>query len=97
MMNLQELQLIDREQLPITIIVFNNHALGDIMEFQKRIFDKRYFTTTENSGYLAADFKGIAKAFHFSYLKISKTEDVNIINYSLNKPQLIEVLVPSNE
>lgn len=97
MMNLQEMQFIAREKLPITLFVFNNHALGDIMEFQKRIFEKRYFTTTESSGYQAADYEGIAKAFHFSYTRIESLEDVAKISYDDELPQLIEVIVPSNE
>lgn len=96
MMNLQELQFINRENLPVNIFVFNNHALGDIMEFQKRIFNRNYIATTEESGYLAADYEGIAKAFHLNYLKITDTKDIPLISYSFAKPQLIEVVVPTN-
>ncbi|MCI8282927.1 MAG: thiamine pyrophosphate-binding protein [Lachnospiraceae bacterium] len=97
MMNLQEMQLIKRENIPVVLFVFNNHALGDIMEFQKRIFHKNYFTTTEGSGYQAADYEGIAKAFGFAYTKIQTMEDVKKISYDFNGPQLVEVLLPSNE
>lgn len=97
MMNLQELQLVAREQLPITVLVFNNHCLGDIMEFQKRIFQGRYFTTTENSGYQAADFEGLAKAFHLPYQRVTKKEEISHIDFTRKVPQLIEILVPSNE
>ena len=97
MMNLQELQLVKREKIPLTIFVFNNHALGDIMEFQKKVFNKNYFTTTENSGYLAADFKMIAKAFDLAYVRVDKLEDVSNLSYGNNYPQLVEVIVPSNE
>ena len=96
MMNLQELQLICREQLPITVIVFNNHCLGDIMEFQKKIFDKRYFTTTEDSGYQAADFRRLAEAFHMDYQLILSPEETETIRPVTGRPQLIEVVVPSN-
>lgn len=37
-MNMQELQFIVREKLPITIIIVNNHALGMIRHFRKCIF-----------------------------------------------------------
>lgn len=96
MMNLQELQLLCREQLPVTVIVFNNHCLGDIMEFQKRIFEKRYFTTTEDSGYQAADFKGIAQAFHMNYRFVSSPDEVETVQLISGRPQLIEVAVPTN-
>ena len=97
MMNLQELQLIKRECLPIIIIVFNNHALGDIMEFQKKVFDKNYFTTTEDSGYLAADFKRLSDAFGLKYELIKSTEDISKINFESTYSQLIEVIVQSNK
>lgn len=97
MMNLQELQLVAREQLPITVLVFNNHCLGDIMEFQKRIFQGKYFTTTESSGYQAADFEGIAKAFHLPYQRVATKEEISRIDFTRKTPQLIEILVPSNE
>lgn len=96
MMNLQELQFICREQLPITVIVFNNHCLGDIMEFQKRIFDKRYFTTTEESGYQAADFKRIADAFFMEYCLVQSVDEAEALKLVTGRPQMIEVVVPSN-
>lgn len=96
MMNLQELQAVNAGQLPITIFVFNNNCLGDIMEFQKKIF-KQYSLTTVSSGYKAANFKGIAAAFNLQYSEITNIEDFKNVNYQLGKPQLIEVRVPSNE
>lgn len=96
MMNLQELQFICREHLPVTVIVFNNRCLGDIMEFQKKIFGKRYFTTTEDSGYQAADFKGLAAAFHMDYRLVSSLEEAEEIRFAAGGPQMIEVSVPSN-
>ncbi len=96
MMNLQELQMVYRDQLPVTIVILNNGCLGDIMEFQKKIFAGNYFTTTQESGYLAADFEGIANAFKLSYCRIKDISDLNSISFVADKPQLIEVDVPSN-
>lgn len=96
MMNLQELQLIDREQLPITVILMNNNCLGDIMEFQKKIFTGNYYLTTEKSGYQSADFEAIARAFHLEYRKICKVEDILQVSFFSETPQFIEVMVPSN-
>lgn len=96
MMNLQELQMIHRDQLPITIVVLNNSCLGDIMEFQKKIFNGNFFTTTEESGYLAADFEDISNAFKIDYYQVANIDDLKDISLIRSKPQLIEVLVPSN-
>lgn len=96
MMNLQELQYLTREKIPIAVVVFNNHCLGDIMEFQKKIFKRNYYKTTEETGYLAADFKGIANAFHLHYTLVKAPKDLKTLNLVDSKPQLIEILVPSN-
>ena len=97
MMNLQEMQTIAREKLPITVFVFNNHELGDIMEFQKRIFDGHYIAVTESSGYLAADYAGIARAFGFEYAKIDDVNGLDNINFACEQPRLIEIVIPRNE
>ena len=97
MMNLQELQFINRDRLPITIILFNNHCYGDIMEFQKKVFQGNYYITTEDSGYKSADYEAIAKAFNLSYTRKLFSDTDWDIPYVSDKPQLIEIIVPSNE
>lgn len=96
MMNLQELQYLTREKIPVTVIIMNNRCLGDIMEFQKKIFAGNYFTTTEETGYQAADFKALAAGFHLKYTRIESSEEVESMDLTGNVPQIIEVLVPSN-
>ena len=66
------------------------------MEFQKKIFKGNYFTTTEDTGYQAADFEGIAKAFHLQYTRVEDVAMIEKMNFTSNKPQFIEVIVPSN-
>ena len=95
MMNLQELEMINRDRIPVFIIVFNNQCLGDIMEFQKKIFHS-YFATTEKSGYKVANFELIAKAFSLKYVRIKCEDDLSKLDFNSNEPHLIEVLVPSN-
>lgn len=62
-MNLQELQLISREKLPIKIIIFNNNSLGMIRHFQEMYFDSNYVQTVSGKGYLSPDFCKIAEAY----------------------------------
>lgn len=96
MMNLQELQYLTREQIPVTVIIMNNRCLGDIMEFQKKIFAGNYFTTTEETGYQAADFKALAAGFHIKYTLIKSSDEVDSMNLEGIGPNIIEVQVPSN-
>lgn len=62
-MNIQELETVVREKLPIKIIVINNHVLGKISEIQHGSYDDRYAQTTAESGYSVPDFKKIAEAY----------------------------------
>ena len=60
-MNIQELELLKRRNLPIKIIVMNNSCLGMVRQFQELYFESRYLCTVED--YSAPDFSGIAKAY----------------------------------
>lgn len=62
-MNIQELQYIAREDLPIKIMVFNNHSLGMIRHFQEMYFDCQYYQTKAEGGYTVPDFAKIAEAY----------------------------------
>lgn len=59
--NIQELQTVVRNKLPIKIVVMNNHSLGLVRQFQERYFDGRYPGTV--IGYDAPDFCKIATAY----------------------------------
>ena len=62
-MNIQELETVKRENLPIKIIVINNHVLGKISEIQHGSYNDRYAQTTAESGYSVPDFQKIAEAY----------------------------------
>ncbi len=93
LMNLQELQFLEREQLPITVVVFNNHCYGAIMEFQRKIFDGNFMGTTEDTGYKSADYEGIARAFHMEYQMVSGEDDMRKIQFAKEKPKMVEIVV----
>ena len=62
-MNIQELETVKRENLPIKIIVINNLVLGKISEIQHGSYNDRYAQTTAASGYSVPDFKKVAEAY----------------------------------
>lgn len=72
-MNLQELQTIKRDKLPIKIVIINNKSLGMIEAYQQKTFSGRLYASVE--GYDAPDFKKIAESFDIKYLKIEKPSD----------------------
>lgn len=92
-MNLQELQTIAREQLPIKIIVFNNSALGMIRHFQELYFDGCYSQTVPQGGYTVPNFGKIAGAYGLSYHRVASETDLREDLFSGSGPCLIEVVI----
>ncbi len=92
-MNIQELQYVVRESLPIKIIVFNNNALGMIRHFQEMYFESVFFQTKPEGGYTAPDFTKIAGAYGIRSIAVDEPEDVSICSDMLkdNEAALIEV------
>ena len=62
-MNIQELQFIAREHIPIKIVLMNNHSLGMIRHFQEMYFESVFMQTTSNKGYTIPNFNKIAEAY----------------------------------
>ncbi len=90
-MNIQELQFIAREQLPIKIIVLNNNALGMIRHFQEMYFDGRYVQTVPIGGYTSPDFEKIAKAYGINAKSIELNETASI---QWGKgPELLQIMI----
>ncbi len=75
MMNIQELQTIQREKIPIKIIILNNNCLGLIRELQENLFEERYFASI--CGYAAPNFSKIAHAFDLDYIEIGLDSDLS--------------------
>lgn len=90
-MNIQELQFIAREKLPIKIVVLNNFALGMIRHFQEMYFGDRYIQTVSSGGYTVPDFCAIAEAYNIKSCGVFCIEDLKKINFNDNSPELIEV------
>ncbi|NQU32569.1 MAG: thiamine pyrophosphate-binding protein, partial [Bacteroidetes bacterium] len=72
--NIQELQTIRRNNLPIKIVILNNHCLGMIRQFQDSYFDSCYQSTVW--GYDAPDFETVAIAYGIDAYSISTIEEI---------------------
>lgn len=72
--NIQELQTIRRNNLPIKIIVLNNHCLGMIRQFQDSYFDSCYQSTVW--GYDSPDFVDVARAYKINAAAIHTPEEI---------------------
>ncbi|WP_407397736.1 thiamine pyrophosphate-binding protein [Anaerovibrio sp.] len=94
-MNIQELQYLSREQLPVKIIVMNNYALGMIRHFQEMYFDNVYFQTTAAGGYTVPDFVKVAEAYGIRGRVVTDVSQFRALEKELNDnaPLLIEVRI----
>lgn len=98
-MNIQELQFLAREKIPIKIIVLNNKSLGMIRHFQEMYFDSCYAQTMENSGYSEPDFCKIAEAYGINSMKVTNVEsEISEIKEMLEnkEPALIEICMTNH-
>lgn len=95
--NIQELQTIVRNNLPVKVIVLNNETLGMIRQFQDSYFESRYQSTYW--GYSAPDFEKIATAYGIKSKTIFNSKDMlEAIEWlwsddNLSKPQLLQVMI----
>lgn len=94
-MNIQELQLLSREQIPVKVIIFNNNALGMIRHFQEMYFKSNYFQTMPEGGFASPNFEMIAKAYGLEYGLIESIDDIEKIESILQdeNPAIIEILL----
>ena len=93
-MNIQELQFIGREKLPIKIFILNNNSLGMIRHFQEMYMEENYTLTTKEGGYTNPDFELIAKAYNLDYSKIENLEQIMTLDLKNQKPEIIEIILP---
>jgi acetolactate synthase-1/2/3 large subunit len=96
-LNIQELQTIVQNKLPVKIVVMNNENLGMIRQFQDSYFESRYQSTFW--GYTAPDFKKIATAYGINSRTICKPDEVSeAVDWIWNKenkdnPVLLQVMI----
>lgn len=95
-MNIQELQVIAREQLPVKIVIFNNNALGMIRHFQEMYFQDNFCQTVPAGGYTAPDFEKIAQAYGLDYFCAESETDLCGNMFAGDRPCIIELKIREN-
>jgi acetolactate synthase-1/2/3 large subunit len=95
-MNIQELQFVAREKLPIKIVILNNLSLGMIRHFQEMYFESNYYYTVEDNGYTVPDFCKIVNAYGIESKRIFGIDEVRSEFWKDNKPYLYEVMLSND-
>jgi acetolactate synthase I/II/III large subunit len=93
--NLQELQTVVRNRLPVKIVVVNNHCHGMVRQFQQSYFKEQYQSTLW--GYNTPDFARVAEAFGIASGRVRNESEIDSGLRSLwedpGAPALIEVTI----
>ena len=97
-MNIQELETVKRERLPIKIFVLNNRVLGKISETQHFDNDDRFANTTLDSGYTVPNFRKIAEAYGIKAKEFESYEELDNYKGWLNDedPCLFDIPLPED-
>ncbi|MDD5584478.1 MAG: thiamine pyrophosphate-binding protein [Candidatus Omnitrophica bacterium] len=99
-MNLQELQTIIHNKLPVKIIIFNNNGYLLIRHTQKNFCEGRFIGESPATGVSFPDMRKIARAYGFPYLAISKNHELIKKLEKLKKmkgPLICEVMTPADQ
>ena len=85
-MNIQELQTVVQNHLPVKIFVLNNGGYLSIRQTQTGFFQGRLIGTGESSGISFPDMVKIGKAYGIPSFCITKLDDFSVIQSELDKP-----------
>lgn len=95
-MNIQELETVKREQLPIKMFILNNRVLGKISETQHFSHGDRFAATAVSGGYTVPNFQKISEAYGIKAATLSSYEELD--NYKEwfedNEPCLFDISLP---
>ncbi|MDD2999569.1 MAG: thiamine pyrophosphate-binding protein, partial [Candidatus Riflebacteria bacterium] len=94
-MNIQELETVKHNRLPVKIVVINNASLGMVRQFQESYFASRFQSTVV--GYSAPDFTRVAEAYGIKASSVATPEEVEAGLSALwndpAEPYLLEVMI----
>ena len=94
-MNIQELETVKRERLPIKIFILNNKVLGKISETQHFNHNDRFANTAESGGYSVPDFKRIAEAYDIKACTLDSYRELDCVKKWIedDEPCLINIMM----
>ena len=96
--NIQELQTVAANRLPIKIIIFNNNGYGIIKQFQELYLGRRY--EASGKGVTNPNFEKVSKAYGINYHRIINHKNLNKILRKVlrsNRAEFLEVMLNSKQ
>lgn len=95
--NIQELQTIVHNKLPVKLFILNNDGYLSNRAAQKRYFEGRYIGADKDSGVSTPDIRKIADAYGIEYFQVAKVSDLEATTKSALEhpgPVICEVMCP---
>lgn len=100
MMNLQELQTIASNKMPIKIFLLNNAGYVSIFQTQHNFFNGEEIGAGPSSGVVLPDFEALTKGFRLPYRRIESHEGMNasIKDFlAIPGPAVCEIILDENQ
>jgi len=98
--NIQELQTMVANNLPIKLFIINNDGYGIIKQFQELYLNKRYEASIPSKGVTNPNFKKISNAYGINYSEIKNNKQIDkVLNKILSskKPEFVNVIIDPNQ
>ena len=98
--NIQELQTMVANNLPVKLFIINNDGYGIIKQFQELYLNKRYEASISSKGVTNPDFKKISNAYGINYSEIKNNKQTDkVLDKILNskKPEFVNVIIDPNQ
>lgn len=99
MMNLQELQTIVGNKLPVKIFILNNNGYVSIFQTHRNFFNGVEIGGGPKSGVSFPDFESLSKAFGFPYMRCARHDAMAAAiqeTMSIEGPAVCEVMLDEN-
>lgn len=96
-MNCNELATIARYRLPIVILVFNNHCLGMVRQWQTLFYEGHYSETTLDT---PLDWVMLANAYGVEGMRMGRDDDPAAViheAFSRNRPVVVDCEIPIDD
>ncbi len=93
-LNIQELQTLARNQLPVKVVVLDNGSHGMVRQFQESYLDGRYQSTVW--GYSAPDFVAVAAAYGIPGARVedpAEVADAVAAMWAAEGPYMLEIAI----
>jgi acetolactate synthase-1/2/3 large subunit len=98
--NIQELQTMAVNNLPVKLFIINNDGYGIIKQFQELYLNKRYEASIASKGVTNPNFKKISNAYGINYTEIKNNKQIDkVLNKILSskRPEFINVIIDPNQ